>query len=455
MRKLCRDMINPTTAIRREIMSFLDRFFQLSHNHVTIKSEMIAAVSTFLTMVYIILVNPTILEQAKMDPGATFVATCLVTALGCFLTGIFSNYPIAVAPAMALNAYFSFVVVQGFGYSWHTALGAVLISGILFFIIAITPMRRWLIDAIPKSMNMAIAAGLGLFIAMLGLHSGGLIQTNKHTLLSIGNLHSATTLLFFLGFCLIAALDYLRVPGAIVIGILAVSIVGMLTGHAEFDGIASMPPSLSPNFLQFNFDGLWTHAGFSVIFAFFLVSVFDSTGTFVGILYQAGLFRATKHDNTALSRGLMATSIASIAGGLLGTSSCSPYCESAAGVRAGGRTGLSSCVIAILFLICLFFSPLAKTIPAYATASALLFVGCLMIKSFTHFNWDDMTETVPSVITAIMIPLTFSIAVGIGLGFISYVLIKLLTGKIKEVHLMLLVWALIFVVYFMEVARIF
>lgn len=434
-------------------MQFLDRFFHLSEHKVTVKSEIIAAFSTFLTMVYIVLVNPVILAQGHMNPGATFVATCLVTALGCFLTGIFSNYPIAVAPAMALNVYFSYVVVQGFGYSWQTALGAVFISGVLFFLIAITPMRRWLIDAIPKSMNMAIAAGLGLFIAMLGLHSGGLIQSNKHTLLSLGNLDSLTTILFFLGFCLIVALDYLRVRGAIVIGILAISIIGMLTGHASFDGIISTPPSLSPNFLQLNFNGLWTHAGFSVIFAFFLVSVFDSTGTFVGILHQAGLFRATKNDNYALSRGLMSTSIASIAGGLIGTSSCSPYCESAAGVRAGGRTGLTSCVVALLFLVCLFFSPLAKTIPSYATASALLFVGCLMIKSFTHFDWQDMTETVPSVITAIMIPLTFSIAVGIGLGFISYVLIKLMTGKIKQVHFMLIVWALIFVVYFVDAAK--
>ena len=431
-------------------MHFISRFFKLNKHNVTIKSEITAGFSTFLTMAYIILVNPAILSQAHMNPGATFVATCLVTALGCFLTGVLSNYPIAVAPAMALNAYFSYVVVQGLGYTWQTALGAVFISGILFFFIAITPMRRWLIDAIPDTMNMAIAAGLGLFIAMLGLHSGGLIQTDAHTLLSLGNIHSLTTILFFLGFCLIAALDYLRVRGAIIIGIIAVSMIGMLTGHAQFDGIVSLPPSLAPNFLQLNFHDLFSHAGFSVVFAFFLVSLFDSTGTFVGILYQAGLFRSSKQDAKPLARGLIATSAASIAGGLIGTSSCSPYCESAAGVRAGGRTGLTSVVVAFLFLICLFFSPLAETIPAYATASALLFVGCLMIKSFTHFNWENMTETIPSVITAIMIPLTFSIAVGIGIGFISYVLIKLLTGKIKEVHPILLIWAMIFMIYFVS-----
>lgn len=434
-------------------MTILNRLFKLDKHNVTIKSEVIAGFSTFLTMVYIILVNPAILSKAHMHPGATFVATCLVTALGCFLTGVLSNYPIAVAPAMALNAYFSYVVVQGLGYTWQTALGAVFISGVLFFLITVTPMRRWLIDAIPETMNMAIAAGLGLFIAMLGLHSGGLIQTDQHTLLGLGNIHSLPTILFFIGFCLIVALDYLRVPGAIIIGIITVSVIGMLTGNAKFDGVMSMPPSLSPNFLQLNFNGLYSHAGFSVVFAFFLVSLFDSTGTFVGILYQAGLFRSSKQDAKPLARGLLATSVASIAGGLVGTSSCSPYCESAAGVRAGGRTGLTSVVVSLLFLICLFFSPLAKTIPSYATASALLFVGCLMIKSFTHFNWENMTETIPSVITAIMIPLTFSIASGIGLGFISYVIIKLLTGKIKQVHPMLMIWALIFMVYFVDAAH--
>jgi len=435
-------------------MQLLERLFQLSKHKVTVKSEIIAGISTFLTMAYIILVNPAILSHANMDPGATFVATCLVTALACFLTGVLSNYPIAVAPAMALNAYFSFVVVQGMGYSWQTALGAVLISGFLFLLIAITPMRRWLIDAIPQTMIMAITAGLGFFIAMIGLHTGGLIQTDKNTLLSLGNVHSVPTILFFLGFCMIVALDYLRVKGAIIIGIIGITVIGLITGNGQFDGIVSAPPSLAPTFLQFNFQGLFTHAGFSVVFAFFLVSLFDSTGTFIGILHQAGLFRSSKKDGKPLARGLLATSIGSMAGGLLGTSSLSPYCESAAGVRAGGRTGLTSVVVSALFLVCLFFSPLTKTIPAYATSSALLFVGCLMIKSFTHFNWENMTETIPSVITAIMIPLTFSISVGIGLGFISYVLIKLMTGKIKEVHPMLMVWALIFIVYFINSAHV-
>lgn len=432
-------------------MNILERFFHLSRHHVNVKSEVIAGISTFLTMAYIILVNPTILAQAHMDSGATFVATCLVTALGCFLTGILSNYPIAVAPAMALNTYFTYVVVQGLGYAWQTALGAVFISGLLFLLMVATPLRRWLLEAIPETMSMAIAAGLGLFIAMLGLRSGGFIQANSHTLLSLGNLHTANAILFFLGFCLIVALDYLRVPGAIVIGIISITALGITLGHQSFYGVVSMPPAISPSFFKLNFHGLYSNQGFSVIFAFFLVSLFDSTGTFVGILHQAGLLSSVKKDAKPLSRGLLSVSITSMAGSVLGTSSCSPYCESAAGVRAGGRTGLTAMVVSILFLACLFFSPLAKTIPSYATASALLFVGCLMTKSFTHFNWTDITETIPSVITAIMIPFSFSIAVGIGLGFISYVLIKLFAGKIKSVHPVLIIWAVFFTGYFIKI----
>ncbi|OGT53782.1 MAG: guanine permease [Gammaproteobacteria bacterium RIFCSPHIGHO2_12_FULL_42_13] len=434
-------------------MALLEKIFKLSYYKTNPKTESIAGLSTFLTMVYIIFVNPAILSQAQMDPGAIFVATCLVTALGCFLSGLLSNYPLAVAPAMALNAYFAFVVVQGMGYSWQSGLGAVFISGVLFFVVAVTPMRRWLIDAIPDTMHMAIAAGLGLFIAMLGLKGGGLIVSNPNTLLSLGNVYSVPVILFFTGFCVITALDYLRVRGAIVIGILFVTFIGMMIGSVHYHGIFAMPPSLSPSFMQCRIEGLFSHNGFSIIFAFFLVSLFDSTGTFIGMLRQANLLDKSKKSAKQLSRGLAATSIASVAGGLLGTSSCSPYCESAAGMRAGGRTGLTACVVAALFLLALFFSPLASTIPPYAAASAMLFVGCLMIKTFTQFDWNDMTETIPSVITAIMIPLSFSIAVGIGIGFISYVLIKLLTGKIKQVHPVLVIWAFIFIAYFVTIKQ--
>lgn len=427
--------------------AFLENIFAIKAFRTTLRTEVIAGIATYLTMAYIILVNPAILSQAGMDAGATFVATCIVTALACFLVGLLSNYPLAVAPAMALNAYFAYVVVQGLGYPWQDALGAVFLSGLLFFVVVITPLKKWLIGIIPESMNMAIAAGLGLFIALLGLRSGGLIRADAHTLLALNAVHTPQAILFFLAFCLIAALDYLQIPGAIVIGIIAATLVGILLGVSHFYGILSLPPSLMPTFAKLKLTALFNHQGVSVIFAFFLVVLFDSTGTFVGILHEAGLYKDERRDRR-LARGLLATSIGTMAGGWLGTSSLSPYCESAAGVRSGGRTGLTAVVVAVLFLASLFFSPLAKTVPAYAAAAALLFVGCLMIKSFTHFNWTDMTETVPSVITAIMIPFSFSIADGIGLGFISYVLIKLLSGKIKSVHPLLMVWALIFVIYF-------
>ncbi len=424
-----------------------ERLFQLSHYDTHIKTECMAGLATFLTMAYIVLVNPVILGDAGIDGGACFVATCLVTALGCILSGLLSNYPVAIAPGMALNAYFSYVIVQGMGVTWQVALGAVFISGLLFLLIAVTPFRRWLIQAIPETMNMAIAAGLGLFIAMLALRSGGMIVASKSTLIQLGNLHSIPTLSFFLGFCLIVILDYLKVPAAIIIGILVITVVDVLLGYSHFAGVVALPPSLLPTLGQLQLHDLWSHQGVAIIFSFLLVAVFDSTGTFIGILHQAGLYGC---DNRVkrLSGGLVGASVSTIAGSLLGTSSTSAYCESAAGVRAGGRTGLTAVVVGCLFLLLLFFSPLVSTIPNQAAAAALLFVGCLMMRSFTHFNWSDMTDTVPSVVTAFMIPFSFSIADGIGLGFISYVIIKVCTGKWRQIHPMLFILALVFVGYF-------
>ncbi|MDF1760868.1 MAG: NCS2 family permease [Coxiellaceae bacterium] len=426
-----------------------ERLFQLSHYDTTIKTEFLAGLATFLTMAYIVLVNPVILGAAGVDAGACFVATCVVTAVGCIVSGLLSNYPVAIAPGMALNAYFSYVIVQGMGLSWQVALGAVFISGLLFLLIAITPLRRWLIKAIPETMNMAIAAGLGLFIAMLALRSGGMIVGNKATLIALGNLHSIPTLLFFLGFCLIVILDYLKVPAALIIGILAVTVVSILCGYSHFSGVLALPPSVASTFNQFQTHALWNHQGLAIIFSFLLVAVFDSTGTFIGILHQAGLYGCDDRIKR-LSGGLVGASVSTILGAVLGTSSTSAYCESAAGVRSGGRTGLTVIVVGVFFLLLLFFSPLIKTIPTQAAAAALLFVGCLMMRSFTHFNWSDMTDTIPSVITAFMIPFSFSIADGIGLGFISYVIIKSCTGKWRQIHPMLFVLTLIFVGYFIS-----
>lgn len=425
----------------------IEKWFRLSEYGTTVETECSAGITTFLTMVYIVLVNPAILSASGIDSGACFVATCLVAIIGCLLSGLMSNYPVAIAPGMALNAYFSYVIVQHLGYSWQVALGAVFVASVIFLIVSITPLRRWLINAIPETMNMAIAAGLGLFIAMLALKTGGLIKSDSATLLTMGDLRSPSTLLFFFTFCFIVVLDYFEVKGALIIGILLSTLVGLLIGVTHYDGIIALPPSLKPTFMHMQFAPLWSNQGFSIIFSFLLVAVFDCAGTFIGVLDQAGLYRCGNHVSR-LSRGLFAASFASIIGAVLGTSSVSAYSESAAGVRAGARTGLSTLVVGALFVLTLFFSPLAKTIPTSAVAAAMLFVACLMMKSFTHFVWDDMTDTIPSVVTAFMIPFSFSIADGIGAGFISYVLIKLATKRYRDIHPALYVLVVIFIAYF-------
>ncbi len=426
---------------------FINNFFQIPEQHSSIKTESLAGFTTFLTMAYIILVNPAILSSTGMNPGATFVATCLAAAIGSFLTGVMSNYPVAVAPSMALNIYFAYIVVGSLGYSWQTALGAVFISGVLFFILTITSIKKWIINAVPQSLNIAIAVGIGLFIALIALKTGGIIVAEPHTMMTLGKITSLPTLLFLFGFCLIVVLDRKKVPGAMIIGIIATSIIGISLGISQFHGVFSMPPSLSDTFMKINVKDTLHQEGYAIIFSFFLVALFDTTGTLLGLLQQTKLHNDERRVKR-LSNALLANSVTTIAGSLMGTSTTSPYIESAAGVRAGGKTGLTPVIVSLLFLLALFLSPLASTIPSYATAPALLFVAVLMIQHITHIHWDDTTESIPSVITALMIPFSFSIADGIGLGFICYVVIKLLAGKWRELNPILVLLALVFVLYF-------
>lgn len=425
---------------------YLSHFFRLSEHETTIKTECLAGLTTYLTMAYIVLVVPAVLGDSGMPAGPCFVATCLVTALGCLISGLLANYPIAVAPGIPLVAYFSYVIVQSLGFSWQSALGATFLAGLLFTLISLTAVRRWLIEAIPETLNMGIAAGLGIFIAMLGLKMGGLIRPSQATIVTLGDFHYLPTTFFFLGFCLIVALDFLKVRGSLVIGILVISLLGMLSGFSHYRGFLSAPPSLAPTFMNLDFHGLLnTSKGLSTVLAIFLVTLFDTTGTLIGILHQADLYQKRRYQ---LFKGLLAASLSSMVSGLLGASSTSAYCESAAGVKAGGRTGLTSVMVAVLFLLTLFISPLAASIPQYAAAAALLYVGCLMMSSFTLFNWKDLTDSVPSVITALGIPLSFSVSDGLGLGFISYVAIKLFSGQYRTTHPMLYVLALLFMGYF-------
>lgn len=428
-------------------MNRIAKWFAFAEHQTNWQTECLAGVTTYLTMAYIVLVVPALLAKAGIPVGAAFVATCWVTAIGSLLCGLLANYPIVVAPGIPLVAYFTYVLVDGQGFPWSSALGATFLAGGLFTLVALTPVRRWLIQAIPETLNMAIAAGLGFFIAMLGLKMGGVIRPDSQTIVALGDFHHLPTVFFLLGFCLIVALDFLKVRGSLVIGIVVISLLGMLFGDNQFHGVVSMPPDMGGTFaaLQFH-DLLTTPKGLSTILAIFLVTLFDTTGTLVGILHQAGLY---KKGCDKMSRGLLAASISSMAAGVLGASSTSAYCESASGVKAGGRTGLTAVTVGLLFILTLFISPLAAAVPTYAAAAALVYVGCLMMQSFVQFNWQDITDSVPSTITALGIPLSFSVSDGLGLGFISYVLIKVMAGKARRVHPMLYVLSAVFMSYFL------
>ncbi|MBU4612734.1 NCS2 family permease [Achromobacter sp. GG226] len=421
----------------------LERLFKLREHGTSVRTEIMAGITTFLTMSYIIFVNPDILSSTGMDRNAVFVATCLAAALGSLVMALVANWPVGMAPGMGLNAFFAFTVVAAMGFTWQQALGAVFISGIIFVVLTLTGIRRWLIAGIPKSLRSAIAAGIGLFLAIIALSSAGIVVASPATKVTLGDLHTAPPLLAMLGFFVIAALDALKVRGAILIGILVVTVLSMLLGINEFAGVFSAPPSLMPTFMQLDIAGI-LHAGFiQVILVFVLVEVFDATGTLMGVAKRANL--PLEGPKSRLGRALLADSTAIVGGSMLGTSSTTAYVESASGVQAGGRTGLTALVIALLFLAALFVSPLAGSVPAYATAPALLYVAGLMMRELIDIDWDDVTEATPAALTALAMPFTYSIATGLAFGFISYTVLKLLTGRAREVHPAMWIVSLLFV----------
>ncbi len=422
----------------------LESWFKLSAHKTTVRTEVVAGITTFLTMAYIIFVNPDILSAAGMPRDSVFVATCLAAALGSLIMGLYANYPIAMAPGMGINAYFAFVVVGTLGYSWQTALGAVFISGCLFILVSLFRVREWIVNAIPRSLKTAISAGIGLFLAMIGLKNAGIIVASPATLVTLGDLHAPAPLLAMAGLLLIVALEARRITGGIIIGILAVTVASILLGSSEFSGVFSLPPSIAPTFLQLDVVGALELGLLSVVLTFFLVELFDATGTLVGVAHRAGLLDA-EGKLPRLKRALLADSSAIAAGAMLGTSSTTAYIESAAGTAVGGRTGLTAVVVALLFLAALFLAPLAGSVPAFATAPALIYVSILMTRGLAELEWDDLTEAAPAVLCALAMPLTFSIAHGIAFGFISYAGIKLLAGRAREVPLAVWVIALVFV----------
>ncbi|SFB78086.1 putative MFS transporter, AGZA family, xanthine/uracil permease [Marinospirillum celere] len=425
----------------------LERLFQLTAHQTSVKTEVLAGVTTFLTMAYIIFVNPTMLAQTGMDQGAVFVATCLAAAIGCLIMGLWANYPIALAPGMGLNAFFTYGVVLGMGYSWEVALGAIFLSGVLFVLISIFKIREWVINSIPSSLKLGIAAGIGLFLAIIALKNAGIVVEHPATLVTLGDLSNPAAIYGFMGFFVIAALAYMKVTGAVMLGILGVTLVAMLLGHNEFGGVVSMPPSIAPTFMAMDIAGAFEVAMISVIFAFLFVDLFDTSGTLIGVA-ERGKLLDKDGKLPRIKKALLADSSATVIGSALGTSSTTSYIESASGVAAGGRTGLTAVVVAGLFLVSLFFAPLAGSIPAYATAGALLYVAVLMTGSLSKVDWEDVSEAAPVLIAALTMPLTFSIAHGIALAFVSYAAIKLFSGQGKQVSISVYVLAALFVVKF-------
>ena len=425
----------------------LERLFDLQGHGTDVRTELLAGITTFLTMAYIAFVNPAILSAAGMDFGSVFVATCVAAALGTLIMGLYANYPIALAPGMGLNAFFAYGVVLGLGHSWQVALGAVFVAGVLFVVLSVLPVREWIINAIPQSLKLAISAGIGLFLAFIALKNAGIVVDHPATLVSMGDLGAPGAYLALAGFVAITALYYRRVPGAVIIGILAVTTIGIFLGVSEFKGIAALPPSPMPTLLAMDVAGALNLALASVIFTFLFVDLFDTAGTLIGVAHRARLLDALGRL-PRLKRALIADSTATVIGAALGTSPVTSYIESAAGTNVGGRTGLTAVVVAAAFLLCLFFAPLAETVPGYATAPALLFVACLMTRGLAELPWDDTTECVPGVLAAIAMPLTFSIADGIGLGFVSYALIKILSGRFAECSPAVMVISILFVIKF-------
>ncbi|MDE9539716.1 NCS2 family permease [Xenorhabdus bovienii] len=422
----------------------LQRVFKLEEHGTTVRTEMIAGFTTFLTMVYIVFVNPQILAVAGMDIKAVFVTTCLIAAFGSIMMGLMANLPVAVAPAMGLNAFFAFVVVGAMGISWQVAMGAIFWGAVGLLILTIFRVRYWMIANIPLSLRVGITSGIGLFIAMMGLKNAGIIVPNPDTIVSIGNFASHNVLLGTLGFFIIAILAARNFHAAVLVSIVVTTVIGLMMGYVEYHGIFDLPPSVMSVVGNVDVKGALDIGLSGVIFSFMLVNLFDSSGTLIGVTDKAGIADSSGKF-PRMKQALYVDSISSVAGSYVGTSSVTAYIESSSGVSVGGRTGLTAIVVGMLFLLVMFASPLASMVPAYATAGALVYVGVLMTSSLTRVTWNDLTESVPAFITAVMMPFSFSITEGIALGFIAYCAMKLGTGKWCEISPCVIVVTLLFV----------
>ncbi len=415
--------------------ALLDRYFKLTENQTTVRQELLGGATTFMTMAYIVVVNPQILAQAGMPPESVVFATCVSAAVATLVMGLYANYPIALAPGMSLNAYFTYSVCIGMHIPWRTALGVVFFSGVLFVLLTVTRVREQIVDGIPDCLKHSTAAGIGLFIAFVGMRNAKLVVANPATFVSIGNFSDRAVQAACFGIVLTLILMARRINGAILLGILGTTLFGIVRGIASWpSGLVAMPQP-SSTFLQLDFRGAMHLGLLEIIFAFLFVDLFDNVGTLVGVCEQAGFIKNGKIPR--VGRILLADGVGTMFGALTGTSTVTSYIESAAGIAAGARTGLSNIVVAVLFLLALLFSPLATAIPGFATAPALILVGALMTQSIAHVKWADFTEAFPAFMTMLATPLTFSIATGLSLGVISFSTVKLGAGKYREVSIVL------------------
>ena len=434
-----------------ENQSFLQQFFKLKEKGTSSKTEIIAGITTFFTMVYIVFVNPSVLGDAGMDKQVVFVTTCLIAGFGTIAMGLFSNLPIALAPAMGLNAFFAYVVVGKLGYSWQVGMGTIFWGSVGLLLLTIFQIRYWLMASIPLSLRVGIGAGIGFFIALIGFKNMGLVVANPATLVALGDLHSPQVLLGILGFFIIVVLAARNIYSGVLISIATVTALALYFDESVmFHGIVSMPPALTQVVGQVDIAGALDTALVGITFSFLLVNLFDSSGTLLGVTDKAG-FSDEKGCFPKMKQALYVDSASAVVGSYIGTSAISTYIESGAGVSVGGRTGMTAVVVGLLFLLTIFFSPLAGMVPAYATAGALVYVGILMASSLIKVQWDDLTEATPAFITAAMMPFTYSITEGIAFGFISYCVMKLGTGRWREVNAPVWVVSLLFLIKFIWV----
>ncbi|HBW84799.1 MAG: guanine permease [Gammaproteobacteria bacterium] len=417
----------------------LINFFEIDMRQTSIPRECIAGLTTYITMAYIVVVNPEMMAQAGMDYDASFTATCVAAATASFAMGVVANWPVALAPGVGLSAFFTYTVVGELGYSWQVALGAVFLSSILFIAISLTPLRKLVLASIPRNLRFAIAAGIGLFIGFIGLKNSGIVVADSASYVSLGDLASAETFLGLLGFILITVLSIRRIPGAIILGIASITGLAIVLGKVDYYGLISQPPPLTPILLELDILGAMNVGMVTVVLAFLFVNLFDTAGTLFAVADSAKL-NDESNNITNINAALKTDSISSMLGTIVGCAPVTSYVESSAGVSAGGRTGLTAVFTALFFCLTIFVSPLASMVPPYATAGALIYVAMIMLSGLQNLDWHDQTELIPALITVVMIPMSFSIADGIAIGFISFAVIKTFTGKSQEVSYV--AWAL-------------